>query len=270
MILTQANYFCFQHVSKRIIMYEPDNIAPRFSPSESAELVPAQSQIHVREVERNELLGVDHIRFNRKVKFSEWSDFPIETIGSLVEFLSRKHESRKVLDVFTEENIVFTGGKFAIEGVEEFHTRKDSSYLENFSNLSDLIRDSSRFTVQTAHQGIEFGHILKEMKRTDLTYFHINYRLLCHPLVLTPSEILKIIAEIVEIFGRLDAGNISKIEVANILFIKRRFLHEMDFFKLWRQKKTPTLDLIVHREGTEEIMLLVQSFKDIVSAFIFV
>lgn len=204
--------------------------------------------------------------------FEQSYSFPGKIFGGFIKFLAKKHKSRKALKAFEKVNLDFNGEKPRIRGVEENYTKRGCLYLQNYANLSALLANEEILVIKEHHK-LELDHILKEMRRTDLTYYHANKRLTSHPFILSPYEILDIISEIVEIFDILDEKNICRVEQANVSYLKKCFLRDFSSFKNWRSKiksenpQTKILDEIPENL-TEDILLLLRTLKDSVSNFL--
>lgn len=195
-----------------------------------------------------------------------------ETIGGFIKFLAGKHNSRKALKAFTKANLDFEGDRSKIINVGEIYTKRDDLYLDNYKNLSELLNDE-KYLVTTKHRRLELEHLLKEMTRKDTTYYHAHIRLISHPFILPPYEIIESISEIVEIFDVLDEKIIGRVERANISYLKERFLRDFARFENWTNKikaEKPLASILnaIDENVKIDILLLLRTLKDSVSNYL--
>lgn len=201
--------------------------------------------------------------------FSESTGFPVETVGSLVKFLIEEHAKGRVLAPFTKDNLLFRNYNFTIDCVSKLGGC-DSLYLGDFKQLWQILSEErAKFVVKTEHQRLELGQFLGEMKRRDLSYDRLKDKLLYHPIVLNLSETQNIIARIVDIFDKPVKGVTSKVERANISYIKDEFIFSMELLRHWRKEILPEyeniLDLASFQNESESIILMLRSVRNIES-----
>lgn len=226
----------------------------------------------LKQIKIMELADKSGVRLKSDESFTESLSIPGQTIGGFIKYLSELHESRNALKVFTKANLVFDGGKSRIsDEVEKVYTKQGRLYRGNYENLSELLANEN-FVLEKEHHKLEHEHLLKEMRRKDITHYHVNKRLTSHPFILSSYEILEIISEIVEIFDILNDEGIGRVERGNVSYLKERFLCDLASFKNWRSKfktKYPTTKLLdsVPENITEDIVSLLRSLKDTVSYF---